>query len=126
MRLRVNRREPRKVKADANDPWLRRPGRDGPVIEAAAISQAVPSLIEADERRYQNIRIDSLALSGNGYVPDATGHAVTRRPDSELERAPLLHDDRKRQSCSPSTQLCQEGSGIEFALEGPVEADQYR
>jgi hypothetical protein len=124
VRLRVDCREPREGKADADDQRLRRPGRDGPIIEAATIAEAVSGRIEADERCDQNVRIDGLALDGNGNVPDAAGHAVTWRPSSKLEGAPLLHDDRKRQSCSLFTHPCQEGSGIVLAPEGPVEADQ--
>ncbi len=66
VRLRVDCREPRKGKADADDQRLRRSGRNGSVIEAPTIAEAVSGRIEADERCDQNVRIDGLTSAGMG------------------------------------------------------------
>src|SRR3546814_5658880 len=70
--------------------------RQGAVVVAAAVAEAVAGGIEADQRHEQRRRPHHIALVGNGNVPDAAPQLHARPPGPELQRLSLLDHHRQR------------------------------
>ncbi len=85
-------------------------------------SEAVSGRIDADERCDQNVRIDGLALGGNGMFQTPR---VMRSPGDQVRnwRGRPFSTTTGSASRDPFSRNSVSRSGIELAPERPVEAD---
>src|SRR5690606_29151783 len=107
--------------ADGERPFLRR--SECPVEISAAVTQAV-MIMEAHERRDDSVGLDNFAMFGDGYVPEAPLDGVTHVPFPVFERRAFLHHHRQGEG-SPTTaaHLVRKWAHVDFALYGPVDAE---